>query len=31
VPGTTAQRLQEFLTNMDWDEEDLNHRSQLKP
>jgi SRSO17 transposase len=26
VPGTTAQRLQEFLTNMDWDEEDLNRQ-----
>jgi SRSO17 transposase len=24
VPGTSAQRLQEFLTNMQWDEEDLN-------
>jgi SRSO17 transposase len=24
APGTSAQRLQEFLTNMPWDEEDLN-------
>src|SRR5918994_6801097 len=24
VPGTSAQRLQEFLTNMQWDAEDLN-------
>jgi hypothetical protein len=24
VPGTSAQRLQGFLTNMPWDEEDLN-------
>jgi SRSO17 transposase len=24
VPGTSEQRLQEFLTNMSWDEEDLN-------
>jgi SRSO17 transposase len=24
VPGTSAQRLQEFLTNMQWDDEDLN-------
>jgi SRSO17 transposase len=24
VPGTSEQRLQEFLTNMQWDEEDLN-------
>jgi SRSO17 transposase len=24
VPGTSAQRLQEFLTNMQWDEADLN-------
>jgi SRSO17 transposase len=26
VPGTHAQRLQEFLTNMQWDEEDLNRQ-----
>jgi SRSO17 transposase len=26
VPGTSAQRLQEFLTNMPWDEEDLNRQ-----
>jgi SRSO17 transposase len=26
VPGTSAQRLQEFLTNMQWDEEDLNRQ-----
>jgi SRSO17 transposase len=30
VPGTTAQRLQEFLTNMDWDEEDLNRQRVQK-
>ena len=24
VPGTSEQRLQEFLTNMPWDEDDLN-------
>ena len=24
VPGTSEQRLQEFLTNMQWDEQDLN-------
>src|SRR6266487_5659252 len=24
VPGTSEQRLQEFLTNMQWDETDLN-------
>jgi SRSO17 transposase len=24
VPGTSEQRLQEFLTNMQWDEDDLN-------
>jgi SRSO17 transposase len=31
VPGTSEQRLQEFLTNMQWDEEDLNcqHVHQL--
>jgi SRSO17 transposase len=26
VPGTSAQRWQEFLTNMQWDEEDLNRQ-----
>jgi SRSO17 transposase len=26
VPGTSAQRLQELLTNMQWDEEDLNRQ-----
>jgi SRSO17 transposase len=26
VPGTSAQRLQEFLTKMPWDEEDLNRQ-----
>src|SRR6266704_2792519 len=26
VPGTSAQRLQEFLTNMQWDEHDLNRQ-----
>jgi SRSO17 transposase len=26
VPGTSAQRLQEFLTNMQWDEEALNRQ-----
>jgi SRSO17 transposase len=26
VPGTSEQRLQEFLTNMDWDEQDLNRQ-----
>src|SRR5918911_2291069 len=26
VPGTSAQRLQEFLTNMQWDEDDLNRQ-----
>jgi DDE superfamily endonuclease len=26
VPGTSAQRLQEFLTNMPWDEDDLNRQ-----
>jgi len=30
VPGTSAQRLQEFLTNMQWDEEDLNRRRVVK-
>jgi SRSO17 transposase len=26
VPGTNEQRLQEFLTNMQWDEQDLNRQ-----
>jgi SRSO17 transposase len=26
LPGTSQQRLQEFLTNMDWEEEDLNRQ-----
>jgi SRSO17 transposase len=26
VPGTSAQRLQEFLTNMQWEAEDLNRQ-----
>jgi SRSO17 transposase len=26
IPGTSAQRRQEFLTNMPWDEEDLNRQ-----
>jgi len=26
VPGTSEQRLQEFLTNMHWDEQDLNRQ-----
>jgi SRSO17 transposase len=30
VPGTREQRLQEFLTNMQWDEEDLNHHRVQK-
>jgi SRSO17 transposase len=30
VPGTSAQRLQEFLTNMQWDEEDLNRQRLQK-
>jgi hypothetical protein len=30
VPGTSAQRLQEFLTNMQWDEEDLNRQQVTK-
>jgi SRSO17 transposase len=30
VPGTSAQRLQEFLTNMQWDEEDLNRQRAQK-
>src|SRR5262245_46441562 len=30
VPGTSAQRLQECLTNMPWDEEDLNRQRVAK-
>ena len=30
VPGTSAQRLQEFLTNMQWDAADLNHQRVQK-
>jgi SRSO17 transposase len=30
VPGTSEQRLQEFLTNMEWDEEDLNRQRVQK-
>jgi SRSO17 transposase len=30
VPGTSEQRLQEFLTNMQWDEEDLNRQRVAK-
>lgn len=30
VPGTSEQRLQEFLTNMHWDEEDLNQQRVQK-
>jgi SRSO17 transposase len=30
VPGTSAQRLREFLTNMPWDEEDLNRQRVQK-
>src|SRR5215831_21140686 len=30
VPGTSEQRLQEFLTNMQWDEEDLNRQQVQK-
>jgi SRSO17 transposase len=30
VPGTNAQRLQEFLTKMPWDEEDLNRQRVQK-
>jgi hypothetical protein len=30
VPGTSAQRLQEFLTNMQWDEADLNRQRVQK-
>jgi hypothetical protein len=26
VPGTSERRLQEFLTNMQWDEQDLNRQ-----
>src|SRR5574341_2290810 len=26
VPGTSEQRLQEFVTNMQWDEQDLNRQ-----
>ena len=30
VPGTSEQRLQEFLTNMQWDAEDLNRQQVQK-
>jgi SRSO17 transposase len=30
IPGTSEQRLQEFLTNMQWDEEDLNRQRVQK-
>ena len=30
VPGTSEQRLQEFLTNRPWDEEDLNRQRVQK-
>ena len=30
VPGTSEQRLQEFLTNMSWDEEDRNRQRVQK-
>ena len=30
IPGTSTQRLQEFLTNMQWDEEDLNRQRVQK-
>jgi SRSO17 transposase len=30
VPGTSEQRLQEFLTNMQWDDEDLNRQRVQK-
>jgi SRSO17 transposase len=30
IPGTSTQRLQEFLTNMQWDEEDLNRQRVTK-
>jgi SRSO17 transposase len=30
VPGTSAQRLQEFPTNMQWDEEDLSRQRVQK-
>src|SRR2546422_11385008 len=30
VPGTSEQRLQELLTNMQWDEQDLNRQRVAK-
>src|SRR5437660_12104621 len=30
VPGTSEQRLQEFLTNMQWEEQDLNRQRVAK-
>jgi SRSO17 transposase len=30
VPGTSEQRLQEFLTNLQWDEADLNRQRVRK-
>jgi SRSO17 transposase len=30
IPGTSEQRLQEFLTNMQWDEHDLNRQRVQK-
>jgi SRSO17 transposase len=30
VPGTSEQRLQEFLTNMPWDQEDVNRQRVQK-
>src|ERR687885_2817847 len=30
IPSTSEQRLQEFLTNMQWDEEDLNRQRVQK-
>src|SRR5213593_4266861 len=30
VPGTNEQRLQEFLTNMQWDEQNLNRQRVKK-
>ena len=30
IPGTSEQRLQEFLTNMQWDEDDLNRQRVQK-
>ena len=30
IPGTSAWRLQEFLTNMPWDEVDLNRQRVQK-